>query len=86
MLEGVVSRNTRKSNAQSKIDNNLVMRKSIQESHLRNRFLKAESTSRLVVGNQGVPIHQCTVRNCLLACGIRWDTTGRTHYQGLSAE
>ena len=39
-------------------------------THLCDRFLIAESTSRLVMGNQGVPIHRCTVRNPLIAHGI----------------
>ena len=43
----------------------------IRQRHLRDRFLTAESTSRLVIGNRRVPVSRYTIRRRLLAQGIR---------------
>lgn len=51
----------------------------IRQRHLRDRFVTAESTSRLVVGNRGRPISRYTVRRRLRERGI----TCRRPYRGL---
>lgn len=51
----------------------------IRQRHLRNRFLTAVSTSRVVVGNRGRPISRHTVRNRLRERGI----SCRRPYRGL---
>ena len=43
----------------------------VRQRYLRDRFVTAESTSRLVVGNHGRPISRHTVRNRLRERGIR---------------
>ena len=43
----------------------------IRQRHLRDRFLMAESTSRLVIGNRRVPVSRYTIRRRLFARGIR---------------
>ena len=42
----------------------------IRQRHLRDRFVTAESKSRVVVGNHGRPISRYTVRRRLRECGI----------------
>ena len=49
----------------------------LRQRHLRDRFVTAESTSRLLVGKLGRP--RDTVRRRLRACGI----TYRRRYRGL---
>ena len=51
----------------------------IRQRHLRDRFVTAESTSRVVVGNRGRPISRYTVRRRLRERGI----TCRRPYSGL---
>jgi len=51
----------------------------IRQRHLRDRFVTAQSTSRIVVGNRGRPISRHTVRNRLRERGI----TCRRPYRGL---
>ena len=43
----------------------------IRVCHLRNRFLTASSTARVIMGNRGRPIHGTTVANRLRLYGIR---------------
>ena len=43
----------------------------IRQRHLRDRFVTAESTTNLVVGNRGVPVSRYTIRRRLLEQGIR---------------
>ena len=51
----------------------------IRQCHLRDRFVTAESTPRIVVGSCGRPISRHTVRNRLRERGI----TCRRTYRGL---
>ena len=51
----------------------------IRQHHLHDRFVTAESTSRVVVGNRACPISRYTVRRRLRECGI----TCRRPYLGL---
>ena len=51
----------------------------IRVRHLRNRFLTASSTARVIMGNRGRPIHRTTVANRLRSYGIRC----RRPYKGL---